>query len=117
MKRNLIAGVASSLLLAGCGNDSLPLVDETFRNPPELRSSGGELRTTYTVAPARFEIGGRTVTSAVYNGIYIPPVLRLRPGDTLFLTLVNKFEEQTNVHYHGLNVSPRINADGAMPTI
>jgi FtsP/CotA-like multicopper oxidase with cupredoxin domain len=114
MKRVLLAAGISSLLFAGCGNDGLPLVDETFRNPPELRSSGGELRTTFTVAPARFEVGGRTVTSAVYNGIYIPPVLRLRPGDTLFLTLVNKFEEQTNVHYHGLNVSPRINTDATV---
>lgn len=103
-------------LLSACGNDDGgegPVV-ETFRNPPELKSAGGELHTLFTVGNSTFQLEGRTVTSAVYNGAYIPPVLRLRPGDTLFLDLDNRIGEQTNLHYHGLNVSPRINADGTV---
>ena len=105
-----------ALLLSGCGGDggSDGPIDETFRNPPELKSIGGELRTTFNVASTRFQVGGRTVTSAVYNGSYIPPVLRLRPGDTLHLELDNRSDEPTNIHYHGLNVSPRINADATV---
>ena len=113
MNRNLVAALVVASALAACSsNDSQ--VEETFRNPPELKSSGGELRTKFTVASTRFDVGGRSVTSAVYNGLYVPPVLRLRPGDTLFLELENAIDESTNEHFHGLNVSPRINADATV---
>ena len=112
MDRILISLLVATLV--GCGGGGGRQVEETFRNPTELRSSGGELRTKFTVAPAQFQVGGRMVTSAVYNGMYVPPVLRLRPGDTLHLELENGFDEQTNLHYHGLNVSPRINADATV---
>jgi FtsP/CotA-like multicopper oxidase with cupredoxin domain len=101
-----------ALLLSGCSNDSSVVV--TFSNPPEIRSVNGELHTIFMVGASTFQVDGRTVTSAVYNNSYIPPVLRLRPGDTLFLDLDNRTSEQTNLHYHGLNVSPRINADGTV---
>jgi len=103
-----------ALVLAGCGGGSGSAAEETFRNPTILASSGGELRTTLTVAPATFTIDGKTVTSAVYNGSFTPPVLKLEPGDTLFLELANQYTEATNIHYHGLNVSPRINADATV---
>ena len=43
----------------------------------------------------------------------MPPVLKLQPGDTIRLRLINghKSPAPTNVHYHGLNVSPRRNGD------
>jgi suppressor of ftsI len=101
--------------LAACSDStSDTFVQETFRNPPELRSLNGELRTSFIVANATFQVAGQTVTSSVYNGSYIPPVLRLRPGDTLYLDLENRTSDSTNLHYHGLNVSPRINADATV---
>ena len=103
--------------LASCnsgGSSDPPLVRETFVNPVELKSANGELRTTFTVASAQVRLADRTVTTAVYNGAYVPPVLRLRPGDTLFLDLVNRYSEQTNLHLHGLNVSPLINPDATV---
>ena len=117
MNRNAgtLVAVSLSALVAACGSSSSdPVVEETFQNPTQLSSSGGQLRTTLTVAAATFTVGGQRVTSAVYNGSYTPPVLRLRPGDTLFLELDNRYDEPTNVHYHGLNVSPRINADATV---
>ena len=116
MRRDTGWAAVLALLLSGCGGDGGgdgPIV-ETFRNPPEVKSVNGELRTVFTVGTSTFQVEDRTVTSAVYNGAYIPPVLRLRPGDTLFLDLDNRITEQTNLHYHGLNVSPRINADGTV---
>jgi FtsP/CotA-like multicopper oxidase with cupredoxin domain len=46
-----------------------------------------------------------------YNGLYIPPTLRLHPGDTIRLRLTNALAEPTNLHTHGLTVSPRGNSD------
>jgi len=116
MIRVLFAGLCAGAL-ASCnsgGHTDPPLVKETFVNPTELRSANGELRTTFTVASAQVRLADRTVTTAVYNGAYVPPVLRLRPGDTLLLDLVNRYSEQTNLHLHGLNVSPLINADATV---
>ena len=46
-----------------------------------------------------------------YNGGVPGPTLRLRPGDTVRLDLVNRLEEVTNLHVHGLHVSPEGNGD------
>lgn len=90
------------------------MVEETFRNPREISSRGGVLETTLEVSNRMVEVDGLQVTTTVYNGEYIPPVLRLKPGDTLALRLVNNSPGPTNQHYHGLDVSPRINPDATV---
>ena len=107
---------AGMAILCACNSsdDSPTLVAATFRNPPEVRSANGELRIALNVATAPVQIAGQTVTTTVYNGMYIPPLLRLRPGDTLFLDIDNRSSEPTNLHLHVLNVSPRINSDGTV---
>ena len=55
MRRDTGWAAVLALLLSGCGGDGGgdgPIV-ETFRNPPELKSVNGELRTVFTVARAR----------------------------------------------------------------
>ena len=47
----------------------------------------------------------------LYNDAYIPPVWRLKPGDTLTVALHNRLQQPTNLHFHGLHVSPRGNSD------
>jgi FtsP/CotA-like multicopper oxidase with cupredoxin domain len=41
----------------------------------------------------------------------MPPLLRVQPGDTIALRLANASSEHTNVHYHGLAVTPLGNGD------
>jgi len=53
------------------------------------------------------------VLAAVYNGSYLPPTLRVHPGDVIRLRLVNALDETTNLHTHGLAVSPLGSADNA----
>src|SRR4029453_12604137 len=78
-----------------------------FANPPELVSSGGVLSGTLAIRPADVRVAGRRVDfRGLYNGLYMPPVLRVQPGDTVRLTVENSGSLPTNVHYHGLNVSP-----------
>jgi suppressor of ftsI len=77
-----------------------------FANPPMLSSHDGRLHIDLTAAPATYTIDGHQVQGMLYNGAYVPPVWRLRPGDSLTVTLHNRLGEPTNLHFHGLNVSP-----------
>jgi FtsP/CotA-like multicopper oxidase with cupredoxin domain len=88
--------------------------------PQSIRPVEGVLDFTLTAKPARVTIAGRSVVSNVYNGMYIPPVLRLRRGDELRLKFVNeigpsdieiKKPKVSNVHYHGMAISPNQPAD------
>src|SRR5690606_24749765 len=87
---------------------------ETFSNPPEIASANGELRTTFVVGEVLVRVADKSVYTLVYNGEFMPPLLRVRPADTIYLDLLNETTEPTNEHYHGMNVSPRVNADGTV---
>lgn len=39
-----------------------------------------------------------------YNGMQLPPVIRARRGDEMFLTLVNELADPTTIHWHGFKV-------------
>lgn len=118
----LFAGLAISGCMSGSDNEAdapPPLPD-----PPFIYSSGGVLQTTLTAQPGTVSFNGQTYNTNLYNGLYIPPVWRLFPGDTIDLTLVNNMpntpapahagahgaastQSFTNLHYHGFNVSPK----------
>ena len=42
----------------------------------------------------------------LYNGACVPPVWRVRSGDTVKVNLHNELSEATNLHFDGLDVSP-----------
>jgi len=83
----------------------------TFENPPMLVSQDGKLDVDLVAAPASYIIEGHRFDGMLYNGSYIPAVWRVQPGDKLSVTLHNQLAEQTNLHFHGLNVSPLGNGD------
>jgi suppressor of ftsI len=84
---------------------------DTLSQPPVVASHAGVLRLSLNSAPSKVSVGGRRVALTVYDGRYIPPTLRVRPGDTLRIRLANSLSEPTNLHTHGLSVSPRGNSD------
>jgi len=89
-----------------------------FANPPELVSAGGVLTGTFTIAPVTLTVAGKTVDfPGLYNGLYMPPLLRVQPGDNIRLTLVNNGPNPTNVHYHGVRVTPLGNSDNVFLNI
>ena len=45
------------------------------------------LALTLTAKPSKVEVAGQSFVTNVYNGMYIPPVLRLKRGDELQLKL------------------------------
>jgi FtsP/CotA-like multicopper oxidase with cupredoxin domain len=76
-----------------------------------LSSHDGHLHVDLVAAPATYIIGGRRFEGMLYNGQYVPAVWRLRPGDRLTVSLHNRLAQETNLHFHGLGVSPLNNGD------
>jgi suppressor of ftsI len=84
-----------------------PLAEPAFLNattPPMLR-------VRLVAEPKRFDISGKMVWGESYNGQYIGPTLHLVPGEQVELTLVNRLATPTNLHFHGLHISPSDSAD------
>jgi FtsP/CotA-like multicopper oxidase with cupredoxin domain len=88
-----------------------PVQGETFRTAEVLTSDDGGLTLTLVAALGSGQVAGRDASTLRYNGGLPGPTLRLRPGDHLGIDLVNHLKEPTNLHTHGLQVSPQGNSD------
>jgi FtsP/CotA-like multicopper oxidase with cupredoxin domain len=98
-----------------------PLVEPTV-----ISATRGVVDLTLEAAPSVVTVAGRSFLSNVYNGQYTPPVFRLRRGEELQLRLINRIgpadvqiddTQATNLHYHGMSVSPNPPADDIYLTI
>lgn len=87
------------------------ITESVFSEPTEFRSKDGLLRATITAAKQESKLAGQEITTMRYNGSLVGPLLRVDPGDRIELTLVNARDEPTNLHFHGLHVSPSGEAD------
>lgn len=119
-----------------------------FSNPPSIKSDSNQvLNTTLTaINPGSFTFGDaifKTYDHVKYSSsqaafvvpedkqiialyqtpkdpspTYIPPILRVSPGDIVKLNLENKLTnsapQDTNFHYHGFNVPATKNADDVL---
>lgn len=120
---------------------------QLFKAPEEVRSVNGQLNVNLNVTftdPAKTKIAGCGVTLRSYNGNLIGPTLRVKPGDTLNITLNNQLDPTgkakpeevcnnphdtfggsplpdkfncTNLHTHGMHVSPSGNADNILVVV
>jgi len=88
-----------------------PVRDETFTEPEVLTSTDKNLTLTLVAASGSGTVAGRDATTLRYNGGLPGPTLRLRPGDHLGIEVVNHLNDPTNLHTHGLQVSPLGNSD------
>ncbi|MGR0218749.1 multicopper oxidase family protein [Agromyces sp. ZXT2-6] len=84
---------------------------ESFREPEVLTSSGGRLDLELAAALTTATVAGAAVRVLAYNGTMPGPTLRVRPGDRVTLRLRNGLDAPTNLHTHGLVVSPEGNSD------
>lgn len=94
-----------------------PVVGARFIEPDVLRSEGGRLEVRLEAAMGTHRVAGRQARTMGFNGGVPGPTLRLRPGDTLRVELVNGLEQVTNLHMHGFHVSPEGNSDNVFLTV
>jgi suppressor of ftsI len=88
-----------------------------FPQPTELRAVEGVLQATLTADEQEIDLAGQRITARVFNGAFVGPTLRVRPGERIELELVNRLNEPTNLHFHGLHVSPGGEADNIFRTV
>ncbi len=123
-----VAGAAAAVLLTRdaasareraslCPRTPIEKVRDGFREPRELRSRDGVLSVTLRARPARAFISRPGIRSDLYDGQYPAPTLRVCPGDTLRIKLVNDLSKPTNLHVHGMHVSPRNPSDDVLISI
>jgi suppressor of ftsI len=103
-----LLGAGSAVL----GSDHAAAERERLVQPTQIRSQGGVFETTLTAAPHRLQIGETELPGFFYNGSYLPPLWRVQLGDVMRVTLRNELAEGfTNLHFHGMSVSPRGRSD------
>ncbi|WP_028605147.1 multicopper oxidase family protein [Ottowia thiooxydans] len=111
----------------------VPAMDQPLLEPEVRRSVNGVLNTTLRVAYAYRYIGGVKLYVRSYEGVSPGPTLRMKPGETLRIKLINDLPpnrdpmpadisrphqfNNTNFHFHGSHVSPSGIADNVMRTM
>ena len=88
--------------------------DASSGEPAILRSKNGKLTVDMVVAETLVEIEGVKVSTKTYNGSLPGPTLMAKPGDLITVKFKNELAESTNLHAHGLHVSPEGNSDNVM---
>ena len=123
------AGLALPAGLLGCGGgeNSSSLTGETFVEPRRFQSIGGELDVTLRIAYFSTTLKGKAVTLRAMNASIPAPTLSVNAGDTLRIRVVNelppnppsnepakhlRYPNSTNLHTHGLHVTPGLVAPG-----
>lgn len=105
-----------------------PPVGAAFADPLEIRNFStvpGLVEVDLEAAPAWVNVNGTMANLLTYNGSYPAPTIRVKKGDTLKVHLKNSLpmmgtnmlghqRDMTNLHTHGLHVSPSGNSDNMM---
>jgi FtsP/CotA-like multicopper oxidase with cupredoxin domain len=110
---NSVAGALGRAGRTGASRSAAPTADGWIE-PPVRSSSGGRLSTGLRAAQTEVAIGDGQVKAVTYEGLYPAPTLEIRPGDTLRVDLVNDTKQITNLHTHGLHVSPKRPSDDVL---
>ncbi len=104
------AGISIAVSAGALGGE--PVTGEALREPKVVRSKDGVLSVTLDARASVTTLGGRQVQSpGVYNDSIPGPTLVVRPGDRLKIITKNGLKQPTNLHTHGLHVSPKGNGD------
>jgi FtsP/CotA-like multicopper oxidase with cupredoxin domain len=92
-------------------NQSSYLAGMNFSKPVDVYSKNGFLKTTLVAEYKIGKVGNQTTTAMVYNGSLLGPTYHVYPGDKVEIDLKNNLNESTNLHFHGMHVSPANNSD------
>ena len=106
-------GIASVPPIVGFATGPTPTASTpTVPNGRIFRSKNGLLRVKLLAAPGTVPVNGvPTANVQAYNGRVPGPTIVVSPGDRLKLNFHNQTTMPSNIHYHGMHVSPKGNQD------
>ncbi len=125
-RRFVVAASAAGLAawLAGCTSEgsidslsAVPASGTAFGQPQVLDSADGVLEVTLRAEVVDLAWRDQTRVAFAYNGSTPGPTLRVRGGDLLIVHLENALDDDTNLHTHGLHVSPEADADNVFARV
>lgn len=124
-----VIGASAALLLWIFGNvstnvasapaDWTPIAGMPLKEPAQIyRNRAGVLHVTLTASAKTIMVSGAPLGASPFGDSLNGPTLHVRPGDTIKVTFVNKLGQgkPTNIHYHGLHVSPLGKGDNVFRT-
>ncbi len=102
-----------------------PMAGLPLKNPAQVRpNASGTVSVKLTAEPQTIDVSGAPLGARPFDSD-VPgptslngPTIHVSPGGTIRVTFTNRLGTQTptNIHYHGLNVSPRGRSDNIFRT-
>jgi FtsP/CotA-like multicopper oxidase with cupredoxin domain len=88
-----------------------PIAGLPLAEPQQLYAKHGLLKVTLDAELRTISVSGSKVVAQPFNGRLVGPTLHVRPGDTIEVTFRNATPQDTNIHFHGMHVSPKGDGD------
>ncbi len=112
------AGVGTALVANWVvGKETQPILQSSVSLPRIIHSKDGLLELDLEASYRPVKLGNKKAYLFCYNGQVPAPCLEAKAGDMVRIHLTNNLSEPTNLHYHGLHVSPTGNADNVFLSI
>ncbi|GLV11751.1 multicopper oxidase MmcO [Mycobacterium intracellulare subsp. chimaera] len=110
----MAGGVGLALAACGKSSNTAPTLDQAIAAAEKARPHTGRTVTaTLTPQPATIDLGGPIARSWAYGDALPGPLIRANVGDELAVTVKNRLNGPTSVHWHGLAL--RNDMDGVFP--
>src|SRR5436190_23666828 len=111
----MAATIAGGLTLAACGRSANEAVLSSAIPAAEAARphTGRTVLAELTPGPADLDLGGTIARTLAYGNTIPGPLIRANVGDELAVTVKNRLERPTSVHWHGIAL--RNDMDGAAP--
>jgi suppressor of ftsI len=114
-RRKFLGLSAGALATIGLGSSAHSTPTGSYFYEPEVRSSvNGFLRTSLRASESAAIFQGDPAVAWTYEGSFTGPTLHVRPGDFVAVELINDLPEPTNIHVHGVHVSPLTPSDNVL---
>lgn len=116
----MAAGIAGGLALAGCSQSNSQVSGAAAQMAAAIAAaekarphSGRTVTASLTPQQAQVDLGGPIARTFAYGNNIPGPLIRAKVGDELVVTVSNRLDHPTSVHWHG--VALRNDMDGAAP--
>ncbi|MBE9156442.1 multicopper oxidase family protein [Nodosilinea sp. LEGE 06152] len=115
----LSAGATTAILLSQCSKAQTQgsTASPTLLQGRVINSQGGLLSLDLEANVQAVSLGDRRANLLAFNGQLPGPRLEAKPGDTVQIRFTNRLNQPTNLHYHGLHITPQGNADNVFLSV